>query len=119
MMLNITESTLNDALKHFDIEKLPTVWNGHFEFQDCIIKVQKNSATVYMSGRFDKSRPVKCRATIDHSKGVGGQVVKYLEIYPVIKDANVEPLKQDDEIIKLNDEDKTPKFPFILPEIKT
>jgi hypothetical protein len=113
MIQNITESTLIDALKHFEIKAIPKVWNGHFEFKECIIKVQKTSAIVYMSGRSDNSKVAKVRATIDHSKGVGGQILKYLEIYPVIKDANTEPVKLDE------DKKKTNEYTFILPEIKT
>jgi len=112
MIQNITESTLTAALKHFEIDKLPTAWNGHFDFENCIIKVQKASATVYMSGRFDKSRPAKVRATIDFSNSQGGTILKYLEIYPIIKDADKEP-------VQLDEDEKTHEHPFILPEIKT
>jgi len=118
MTQNITESTLSNALNQFDIKTLPTAWNGHYEFRDCIIKVQKTYAVVYMSGLYDKLKPAKVRATIDHSKGQGGQILKFLEIYPVIKDANTEPVKS--ESVKLDEDEKqTKEYPFVLPEIKT
>jgi len=122
-MKNLTEQTLELGLEHFKIKSLPAEWNQEYDFENALIKVQKSTSVVYMAGRMDKTKSSGVCAKIDFSKGQGGQVMKYLAIYPILESA-----KEKEAAMPLN-EDETKninpnlnigsEFPFVLPELKT
>ena len=113
MNLSVTDVSLQSALQHFGIEKLPVEWNGHHPFEQCIVLVRKTGGTVYCIGKYDEASPQKVKITHDLGRGNLGMTIKpFKAIFPVYAKQKVE-----EKAVKLEDNIQETNI-FILPELK-